>query len=211
MRTYDISVAINAQLPVWPGDPAVSIQQAVSMAAGDLYNLSYLNISAHTGTHIDAPLHFLHQGKPIGDIPLEHLVGPAQVVAIADDIRYIDADVIKQAGIVPGAKKILFKTINSILWGKSSQFFENYTALNTSGAQALVDLGVHLIGIDYLSVSVFDDTIKPHILLLSQDIVLLEGCDLSAVEPGAYELICLPLKLNEIEGSPARAILRRPD
>ena len=209
MRVYDISVKIDEQLPVWPGDPAVSIVQEVSMATGDSYNLHRLHISAHTGTHIDAPLHFLDGGKTIGDIPLEYLIGPAQVVEIPERVHAIDAAVIQAAGIVPGVKKILFKTTNSRLWNSGRTFHEEYTALNTDGAQALAELGVHLVGVDYLSVSVYDDISQPHIILLQEDVVLLEGIDLSDVDAGIYELICLPLKLNDIEGAPARAILRR--
>ena len=209
MQTYDISVKIDEQLPVWPGDPAVVIKQDVSMDDGEMYNLHSLQISAHTGTHIDAPLHFLAQGKPIGAIPLDYLIGPAQVIEIPDEVHAIDAEIIRQCGIVSNVKKVLFKTANSQLWGKHNLFHEAYTALNSNGAKVLAEMDIHLVGVDYLSISVYEDTARPHILLLQKDVVLLEGINLSDVEAGIYELICLPLKLNDIEGAPARAILRR--
>jgi arylformamidase len=207
VKILDISVNVDASLPVWSGDPAVKIEGAASIKNGDSYNLSYLHISAHTGTHIDAPLHFLEDGGSIGSIALERMIGPVQVVAIPAGTFRINAAMIEKLPIQKGVERILFKTSNSALWGKGNLFYEDYTALDVSGAKKLVDLGIQLVGIDYLSISIFEDTIQPHILLLSKGIVILEGCDLSNVPPGTYNLICLPLKVNAIEGAPVRAIL----
>jgi arylformamidase len=173
--------------------------------------LSYLHISAHTGTHIDAPLHFLEDGGSIGGIALERLIGPVQVVEVPVGTSCINAAVIEALPIQSGVERILFKTSNSSLWGKGNQFDETYTALDTSGAEKLVDLGIHLVGIDYLSISIFEDVMQPHIILLSKEVVILEGCDLSNVQPGMYTLICLPLKINSSEGAPVRAILMQEE
>jgi arylformamidase len=211
MQLFDISVSIQADLPVWPGDPAVDLQQAASMAQGDTYNLSYLHMSAHSGTHIDAPLHFIDRGNPVGSIALERFIGPVQVISIPKGMQRIDANIIDQLAIQPGMERILFKTDNSALWKNGKDFYESYTALDSSGAQRLIDLGVHLVGIDYLSISVYDDLIQPHVILLSRNVIILEGCDLSGVREGLYKLICLPLKVDSCEGAPVRAILLKED
>jgi arylformamidase len=211
MKILDISVNVDASLPVWSGDPAVKIEGAASIINGDSYNLSYLHISAHTGTHIDAPLHFIEDGGSIGSIALERMIGSVQVVEVPAGTSHINAAVIENLSIQAGVERILFKTSNSALWGKGNQFDETYTALDASGAGKLVDLGIQLVGIDYLSISIFEDVIQPHILLLSKGIIILEGCDLSNIQPGMYSLICLPLKVNAIEGAPVRAILMQEE
>lgn len=211
MKILDISVNVDSDSPVWSGDPAVRIESAASIQNGDSYNLSYLHISAHTGTHIDAPLHFLEHGGSIGSIALERMMGPVQVVEIPVGNHRINEAVIGDLPIQAGVERIIFKTSNSALWGKGNQFHEAYTALDSSGAEKLVDLGIQLVGIDYLSISIFEDVMQPHILLLSKGIVILEGCNLSNVQPGIYSLICLPLKINSIEGAPVRAILMQEE
>jgi arylformamidase len=207
MNIFDISVGINSDLPVWPGDPQVRIESAGSIKKGDTCNLSYLHISAHSGTHIDAPLHFIDEGGSIGSIALERLMGRVQVVEVPPGTQRINAAIIADLPIQPGTERILFKTENSVLWKSGQPFFYAYTALDASGADSLIQLGIQLVGIDYLSISIFDEVIPPHLLLLSNGIIILEGCDLSNVQPGLYTLICLPLKVNEIEGAPVRAIL----
>ncbi|MBI9050515.1 MAG: cyclase family protein [Anaerolineaceae bacterium] len=207
MKIYDISVLVNEKLLVWPDDPPVELIQAASIENGDGYNLNRLKISAHIGTHIDAPLHFFEQGKNIGSIALETLIGPVQVVEIPAEIQRINSKIIDQLNIKHDVKRLIFKTENSKLWGRTQDFYESYTALDTSGAGRIVELGITLVGIDYLSISIFSEITKPHMILLSKDIVILEGCDLSDVPAGEYQLICLPLKVNEIEGAPVRAVL----
>lgn len=207
MKILDISVPVDVKLPVWPGDPQVKVVQAASTQDGDGYNLSRMEISAHSGTHIDAPYHFLADGGKVGSIPLEWLMGVVQVVEVPAEVNRINAEVIEKLQINPEVSRILFKTANSSLWSKNLPFYQAYTALDSSGAEKLAQMNLHLVGIDYLSISVFDDVISPHEILLSRQVVLLEGCDLSAVSPGMYQLICLPLRMDELEGAPVRAVL----
>ena len=210
MKIYDITVPITDALTVWKGDPPVTITKVAS-TQNDGYNLHRLDISAHTGTHIDAPLHFIEHGGNIGSISLESMIGPVMVIEIADEIQNITGEVLEGLHIPKSIERIIFKTKNSKLWHKAPRFDESYTALVTSGAQYLVDRKIKLVGMDYLSISVIDDLVQPHKILLSNRIVILESCNLLEVPAGMYQLICLPLKVNEIEGAPVRAILLAND
>jgi arylformamidase len=161
-----------------------------SIADGDGYNLSRLDFGAHTGTHVDAPVHFIDGASAAESLPLEVLIGPCVVV---EGIQAPD-----------GAERVLFKTTNSELWARDT-FAEDFESLDAAMAQALVDKGVRLVGIDYLSIG--DE--EAHRILLGAGVVSVEGLDLRGVEPGAYELICAPLKLVGCDGAPARVFLRR--
>ncbi len=208
MAIFDISIGIDESLPLWPGDPELRLQWAANIEQGDLVNLTELSMSIHTGTHIDAPLHFLPKGKPIDSLSLNVFVGEAQVVAIPSDVNLITVDILQDVCEI-NAARILFKTKNSQLW-ETSKFQQDYVALEASAAQWLVDQGVQLVGIDYLSIAPFKDPAPTHEILLSNDVVIVESLDLRSVEPGLYTLICLPLKLVGREAAPARAILMSP-
>ena len=210
MDIYDISVPINHDLTVWAGDPPVHINQE-SFVEKDGYNLHRLNISAHTGTHIDAPLHFLENGGNIGTIPLDQLIGPVVVVEIPESVTRITDQIISKLNIPESAERILFKTSNSKLWERGPEFVDSYVALDSSGARALLERNIKLVGIDYLSISVMVDLVQPHKMLLSNRVVILESCNLLDVPAGEYQLVCLPLKVNGIEGAPVRAILMAKD
>ena len=192
-------------MPLWPGDPELRLHWAANIEQGDLVNLTELSMGIHTGTHIDAPLHFLPNGKPIDSLSLNVLVGEAQVVAIPQDVNLITVDILQDVCEI-NAARILFKTKNSQLW-ETSKFQQDYVALEASAAQWLVDQGVQLVGIDYLSIAPFKDPAPTHETLLNNEVVIVESFDLRLVKPGIYTLICLPLKLVGREAAPARAIL----
>jgi arylformamidase len=208
---FDISVPITSSTIVWPGDPKIAIRQMAAIADGAESNLSQIRMSIHTGTHIDAPAHFIDGGKTIGDIPLHKLIGEVLVMGVGEDIKVITGQTLvehPQLEALRQARKVLFKTNNSKLWHTHpNEFSEEYVGIDTSGAEFLAKLNLDLIGIDYLSISPFHDLEKPHQILLAKGFVLLEGVDLSQVPAGTYQLHCLPLKLQQSEGAPARAIL----
>jgi arylformamidase len=196
----DISVPVRPGMITYPGDPIVSLERVMSIADGAVCNLSRLAFGVHSGTHVDAPVHFI-DGAPAADsLPLDVLIGPARVVDLTHAER-LDASVL--AGIQLGERTLL-KTKNSELWARDS-FSEDHLGLTESGANALVAAGVRLVGIDYLTIGDED----AHRALLGAGVVALESLDLRGVDPGEYELICAPLKLVDSDGAPARALLVR--
>ena len=210
MKFIDISVAIRPDLPVWKGDPAVSIIRAASISAGDQANVTRLDMGAHTGTHVDAPLHFLDGRRPADQLDLDVLIGPAWVAEF-DVPREITAADLGKAEIPIGTKRLLLKTSNSRLCSqKPATFDENFIGISADGARWLVEQGVRLVGIDYLGVERFDTVphgAPTHKTLLQAEAILLEGLNLSDVLPGAYQLICLPVKIQGADGAPCRAVL----
>jgi len=214
MRIIDVSVPVSELMPTYPGDPSVEIEQWSALARGDTSNVSMLHLGAHTGTHLDAPAHFIEGAPPISSLSLDVLIGEARVLEIPADVRAIEASHIK-AQDLGGARRVLFKTRNSAFWANMPQGFRtDFTYITPEAARALVELGVKLIGIDYLSVEQFKSDGHPtHITLLSSGVVILEGLDLREVSAGIYELICLPLRLagGSGDGAPARAVLRCDD
>lgn len=207
MHIYDISLSISADLPVWPGDPAVDIERVSAIDSGDDANVSRIDMGVHTGTHVDAPLHFLKDGGPVDQLDLKTLTGRAYVLDLPA-VDAIDARVLKTAEIPPRTRRILFKTRNSEYWeGGDSQFQEDFVAITADGAKYLVERGVRLIGVDYLSVAPYAQSVPTHKILLAAGVVVVEGLNLSNIEQGRYTLYCLPLKIAGSDGSPARAIL----
>lgn len=192
----------------WPGDLAVTIQQTKNMRDGDVCNLRTISMSAHTGTHMDAPLHFIADGRSIDTMPIEATVGPARVIAIEDPAA-IRSEELERHNLRQG-ERILFKTQNSRLWpGGYEAFSKSFVSINADGARYLVERGVRTVGVDYLSVGAFEeDGVETHQVLLGAGLWLIEGLNLSTVEPGEYDLICLPLKIEGGDGAPARAALR---
>ena len=203
----DISVPLQPGLPVWPGNKPLSIVQTNSMKNGSDANVTRFETGSHTGTHIDAPLHFVDDAKTTLEIPLEKLVGPCQVVDLQGKTKISAAD-LEALNLLPGVEKLLFKTDNSRLWDNMTHsFYEDFCALTADAAQWVVDHSIHLVGIDYLSIQLYRDSFETHVILLSNEVVIVEGLDLRHVEPGAYRLICLPLKIKGVEGTLARGIL----
>lgn len=205
-RIYDISLPIRSGGLVYPGNPeiAVTLQQAVAKGAGA--NVSSIRFGSHTGTHADAARHFFDDGQSVDRIPLERLIGPALLLGFPDDLRAIGAADLRNHDL-KGRTRILLRTRNSALLSQK-EFVREYTYLAPDGAQYLVDNGVELVGIDYLSIEQFHSGHHmAHRILLERSVVILEGLDLSAPAPGEYELICLPLRIEGCDGAPARAVL----
>ncbi|MCO6511708.1 MAG: cyclase family protein [Aridibacter famidurans] len=212
MAIYDVSVPISRETPVYEGDPPVDVSLKMSMADGDVANVSQICLGVHTGTHVDAPNHFIEGTKKVIDLDLSVLIGPCTVVEVADDLMAVDE---KTAIDFPEAERLLLKTRNSSFWGDTSGGFrKDFTYIEPAAARILVDRGIKLIGIDYLSVEAFDaETPETHIAFLEKEVVILEGLDLRVVPAGEYELICLPMKFADGagDGAPARTVLRTED
>ena len=210
MLIYDVSVPIAIDTPTYPGDPGIEITQWLSLAKGDPANVSLLHFGAHSATHVDAPAHFIEGGTRADSLPMDILIGEAEVVEVPDEKRSLDNSVV--ARIASGTRRVLFKTRNSDFWNDHSPHFRSdYTYIEPGGARALVKRGLGLVGIDYLSVERFKpETFDTHHILLAGGVVIIEGLNLSDVPPGNYELICLPLKIasGSGDGAPARVILR---
>jgi len=208
MRFIDISLPIHPDLPVWPGDPKVVVERIRTQANGFNSNDSRLSCSVHTGTHVDAPRHFIEGGAPVEQLPLDVLLGPAEVVEIRDK-NSITADHLESLSLPAATQRLLIKTRNSELWDNPGHTFHtDFVALEPPAARWIANRGIRLVGIDYLSVQRFrDKDPTTHRLLLEAGVVIVEGLDLRHVEPGRYRLVCLPLKLSGCDGAPARTIL----
>ena len=207
MKIIDISVGIDGNLPVWPGDPNPELSWIGSISAGDSANITGISMGAHTGTHIDAPLHFLQNGASLDEIDFSTLIGDAQVLEVPGDAALITAEVLTALEEIR-CERLLLKTRNSQFWsGSGLEFRQDFTALDVSAAEFLVRRGVRLIGIDYLSIAPFNDPTPTHTLLLRQNVVILESINLADVPAGFYQLVCLPLKLTAREAAPVRAVL----
>jgi arylformamidase len=205
-RIYDISVPIRSGGLVYPGNPEIEItlQQAVAKGAGA--NVSFIRFGSHTGTHADAARHFFDDGQTVDTIPLERLIGPAILLGFPDDLRAVTASDLRKHDLKRHTR-VLLRTRNSALLSQK-EFVRDYTYLAPDGAQYLVDNGVELVGIDYLSIEQFHSGHhKTHRTLLERSVVILEGLDLTVPAPGEYELICLPLRVEGCDGAPARAVL----
>jgi arylformamidase len=212
MKIYDISLTIQNGMVVWPGDPQVKLERIFKIEEGANANVSKLELSVHTGTHLDAPHHFLNGAKRIDELALDILIGPVQVVRLADEVDLITAEVVEQAGIAPGVIRVIFKTRNSAYWLKTEQVFEKgFVGVSTDGAEALVKRGIRFVGIDYLSIAPYKKSRPTHEVLLKAEMIILEGVNLNGIEPGMYGLICLPPKLGGSDGSPARAVLTKEE
>lgn len=207
MAIIDISVPVSEDLPIWPGSPAIQMFRQFDMDQGDGANDTTIQFSVHTGTHVDAPLHFLAQGQSVDQLSLEVLMGTTYVADVGD-VAAITPEVLAALPIPVGSTRLLLKTRNSQLWLSPHPFERNFVALTAEAAQWVVDQGIRLVGIDYLSVQRFEDGPATHEILLGAEVVIIEGLNLNAVTPGEYELICLPVKLKGIEGAPARVVLR---
>jgi len=208
MRTYDITLTISSDMVNWPSDPPILLDRISKIEEGANANITHLQMSAHTGTHIDAPFHFLNEGDTVENIPIDLLFGRAYVLHLPDEADLITRELVENSTIPPRTKRVLFRTRNSELWKSTRKTFdENYVALAPDAAEYLVKRGVKLIGIDYFSVAPYGDSVPTHQILLRAGIVILEGLDLSEVGQGRYTLHCLPLKIAGADGAPARAIL----
>jgi arylformamidase len=211
MQIYDVSLPLSAATPTYPGDPGIEITNWLTLANGDHANVSLIHFGLHSGTHVDAPSHFIASGAKVDSLPLDSLLGEAEVIEVPDDVRIIDRSFVV-ANCVGRSQRILFKTNNSAFWNNLKDGFrENYVYVDHVAARWLVEKGIKLVGIDYLSIEQFkSQNFETHHAFLSNGIVILEGLDLREVPSGVYELLCLPLKIagGTGDGAPARVILR---
>jgi arylformamidase len=205
VRVIDISVPNGPGQHVYPGDPAPRVERAKQIAHGDVCNVSVLTMGSHTGTHVDAPYHFIDGGPRLGEVSLDRMIGEAVVL----DLRgrpAVDGAVLAGAPIRSG-DIVLCLTDNSARWA-AADFQRDFTCLKLDAARLLVERHVRAVGIDYLSIEQFGSKEFPvHLELLGAGVFIIEGLDLRDVEPGRYTLVCLPLKFPELDGAPARAVL----
>lgn len=207
VKIFDVTVPLSADVPVFPGDPPFEMRFAHRIDQGQPYNVSHISLGTHAGTHVDAPYHFLADGPTVEELPLEIMMGKARVLAMdaADVIERRDLEAVDLRDDL----RVLFKTRNSGQL-RQKEFNPEFVALTPSAAQYLVQAGIKLVGVDYLSIEKFGSTdFAVHHALLGAGVVVVEGLDLTDVEAGEYEMACLPLRLVGADGSPARVVLRR--
>jgi arylformamidase len=206
-KWIDISVTLRSGMVHWPDNPEVRIERMLDMEKGAVCNVSNMSLGAHTGTHMDAPLHFIRNGTGLDRMPIDATIGPARVIEIRDK-ESIKPEELKSQRIRRN-ERLLFKTRNSRHSWRTDKFDENFVFISKEAAQFLVDRGVQTVGVDYLSVGGFKkDGRETHQILLGAGIWVIEGLNLSKVKPGSYELVCLPLKVLNGDGAPARAVLK---
>ena len=211
MKIHDLTVTLQPGIPIWPGNPGFELARVNDMASGASSNVSRMSLGCHTGTHVDAPVHFIPGAAGADTLPLELLTGPATVFNVMTtpaDGGNITAAALERANIPPGALRVLLKTRNSELWKQPvHEFRADFAGVTADGAQWIVDHKIGLVGVDYLSVGPKGMGRPTHEILLKAGVVVVEGLNLSMVEPGGYDFYCLPLKLKDSDGAPARAIL----
>ena len=207
---YDISVPLKQGMVYYPTDPVPpKIYRYSDRELGSVVTMSMLEIISHTGTHIDAPLHFIPGGSTVSDMPLDATVGPARVIEIKDPVKIRVAELEKHN--IKKGERVLFKTRNSPVVYESPKYTEDYVYLDGDAADYLVQKGINLFGLDNKTIGHPKDgnnVGRTHTALLGAGIYILENCALANVPPGEYELICLPLLLYKGDAGPARAILR---
>ena len=204
----DVSIPLRSGMVHWPDNPPVRIERMLDIERGDVANVSTISLGSHTGTHMDAPIHFVRGGEGMDRMPLDATMGLARVIEIKDPAS-IKPDELYPHGIGRG-ERVLFKTRNSSLAWWTQDFIEDFVYVSRQAARYLAERGVRTVGVDYLSVGgFFVDGVETHQALLGAGIWVIEGLDLSRVEPGEHELICLPLKVEGGDGAPARALLRK--
>jgi arylformamidase len=206
----DITLPFSVELPLWPGDPAPTMDYMKCISGGYRCNVTRLDTGVHFGTHLDAPCHFIDGSKGVDELDLDILVGKCSVIEIKE-IQKITPEHLEACQIGPGTERLLIKTLNSEFWNEPKhQFRTDYAAITADAARWLVDFGIKLVGIDYLSIQLFEDKISTtHLVLLEAEVIIVEGLDLRCVQPGNYNLTCLPMKLAGADGAPVRALLEK--
>lgn len=205
-RVHDVSRPLRDGGTIYPGDPQIAFRAHASIDRGDPANVSALALGSHSGTHVDAPSHFIPGGSPVDRIPLERLIGPAAVLNLPTSLTVVGAADLARLDF-RGQRRVLLRTRNSAAAAKAG-FSPDYCALTPDGAGYLIERGIELIGIDALSIEPFGaDDFAVHHLLLKRGVVIVEGLDLSSIATGIYQFICLPLRLEGLDGAPARAVL----
>lgn len=208
MKIFDVTVPIKNFMPVWPGDPQVDIHLVSFIEKGGEANVTSIQMSAHTGTHIDAPKHFINSGTAIEAMDLTTLLGEVEVIEIDIRVNQIDTLILKKLERSRWPQRVIFKTNNSYLRLLEKDFFyQNFTALLPDAADYLVQNGVKLVGIDYLSIAPFENGYETHLILLKKEVIVIEGLNLADISPGIYDLVALPILLEGADGAPARVLL----
>lgn len=207
-RTWkDVSVPLRDGMVHWPGDPECHIKRVSRMEDGAVCNLTHISMSAHTGTHMDAPRHFIADGKTMEQMPFEAVIGRCRVYEL-DCEDQITADDLKKLRLAPG-QRVLFKTRNSTRSWEMNEFDKDFVSIRQDAAQYLVEQQVMTVGVDYLSIGGFNkDGVETHQIMLGAGIWVIEGLNLAEISDGYYELICLPIKLEGADGAPCRVVLR---
>ena len=207
MRKWlDVTVGLRSGMAHWPGDPEVVIEHSQEIGEDSNCNLTHISMSAHTATHMDAPLHFIDGARSIDAMPLDTVIGPARVIGIRHR-TVIDAPELREHRIRKG-ERILFKTHNSATCWKTDEFVKDYVHITPDAARLLAAKKLRCVGVDYLSVGAYEDGAETHRILLAAGVWIIEGLNLSAVSPGRYDLVCLPLKIIGSDGAPCRAAVR---
>jgi arylformamidase len=209
VRRIDVSMPLRAGMPAFPGDPAFSLRPDHSIARGDAYNVSAVALGTHAGTHVDPPRHFFEGAATTDQLDLDVLNGPCAVVGVPPAVHRIGPAEV--ATVPDGTTRVLFRTSNSDRWRSNAGFFEDYVAVSPEGADALVGAGLRVVGIDALSIEADSSGLFPvHHRLLRQGVLIIEGLLLGQVEPGPYDLECMPLRIVGGDGGPARVALTAP-
>ncbi|MCU7493873.1 MAG: cyclase family protein [Ignavibacteria bacterium] len=203
----DVSAPVHSGMQHWPGEPEVLIDRIADMGKGNVANVSVLSMSAHTGTHMDAPRHFFKEGKDISLVPFEVLIGPALLIEVKNPQR-VDLSDLMDYDLRPESR-VLLKTANSEKEWFNMDFSKSYTGLSASAAKYLAERKVRLVGIDFLSIGTYEEDEEVHRVLLGSGIWIIEGLYLKGIPEGIYDMICLPLRLIGSDGAPARAVLRK--
>jgi arylformamidase len=209
-KIIDITVPFSTGLPLWPGDPAPSMDYMKCMAGGYRCNVTKLETGVHFGTHLDAPCHFIEGKKGVDELDLNVLVGTCTLIEIPD-VQKIQVADLEACNIKKGTERLLIKTYNSDYWSQPAhEFRRDYSAITADAAAWIVDFGIKLIGIDYLSIQLFDDQVSTtHLVLLDAEVIIVEALDLRFAKPGNYKLTCLPMKLVGADGAPVRALIEK--
>jgi arylformamidase len=203
----DVSVTVRSGMPHWPDNPPIVMERVMDLSRGDDANVSHLAMGVHSGTHMDGPVHFIHEGPGLDEMPLTATMGEARVIEI-EHPREITVRELAKHGLRAG-ERILFRTSNSIRCWQAGDFIEDFVYISEPAARHLAETRIRTVGVDYLSVGGYHaDGALIHRILLEAGIWIIEGLDLSPVTGGRYEMICLPVKLHGSDGAPARAILR---
>lgn len=206
----DVTVSLREGLPTWPSSPGFGLITESWMEDGDLVTNSSITSDVHVGTHLDAPAHFLRAGATVEELGLNPLIGPVDVVRVADSVDIINANVLREIAVPNDVERLLLKTANERWWPESDGFIEDYVALDETGARWCVERGLVLVGIDYMSIQARGASTETHRSLMRAGIAVVEGLDLRDVTPGRYQLICLPMRIAGAEAAPVRAVLRPP-
>ncbi len=207
MRIYDITLTLSPEIPTWPGDPKFFMERFDKIEAGDNTNTTRIEMSVHTGTHVDAPYHFINHGKGVDQLSLKILTGRVYVLHLPE-VSVVNRATLEKAEIPPRTRRLLIRTKNSDYWAKGiTEFQTDFVGLTADAAEYLVKRGVKLVGVDYLSVAPYKQSRPTHEVLLRANVIIVEGLNLAEVSQGRYMLYCLPLKIKGSDGAPARVIL----